>query len=292
MKENGAATVLIVIVIVLLLSIAGVLLEKTLLNNSQQVDEKKLDVGENHVKTRGEKYRLPSGGEIAGIDPWIQFDDYYLLNTVSKPNYLSLSKKLVTYHHGYKYDITNNGCLYKRISDDTGGYNQTTECDLTVLISKDPPPSTKLKNYEKKLQIVEDGKNINGLQSIESEPLLYISASATRIQKNDTYQIYNPRDGWTVYLLTNYGYDDITFSLDELINKQTKTLQMGPQKIEISIDKLSCNKINYPDPNTPCSYFTEMDFTVKLLNEEIPDTEPIRIQTYDLELSNSRGVLE
>ncbi|EFK96187.1 hypothetical protein LDC_1787 [sediment metagenome] len=235
-------------------------------------DVKKLD-GETHdviMYPGTSKYELPSGAVLAfgragtpeSVPDFI-YGQRYNLNDIHNVNYLPIYNRLVTYHNGYKYDITNEKCETREKLDVDVMITEVTKCYLKVQSVKEGFPLTESNEVSKSFKLTERGDPIKGLQSgDEKEPLLYVYAEPVRIQKNVIDEIYlSPGSDWDVYMVTGYGIETIRYSAQDLWNKLVKMGNAGEQKIEVTVDDLSCTNLNVAGD---CPYFTEISFTVTL----------------------------
>lgn len=240
----------------------------------------KVDIGEILVVMHPgiTNIHLPSGASItfghAGSSvsvPDFIFGDKYLLNDIHNINYLPIRKSIIAFHNGYKYEVTNLGCNTQRRFDIDITITEVTDCTIKIVTTKELPPSMNFESSNNKYSVVEHGPPVNSYINNQSTSLLYLSAGSIRVQSNSKGEKYvEPGTYWDVYIITRFGVDTIRYDANELWNKESKTVIIGPQEITIKIDNLSCNNIVRENK---CPYFTTIDFTAEstlVQNSNIP----------------------
>lgn len=211
----------------------------------------------------GDKLRFGNAGSGDSVPDFI-FGTDYILNDEHKINWLPIKNKLVTYHNGYQYNLTNRGCSTERRFDIDVEITVVTSCDIEVISTKKGAPQVASTSFTAPLSITEKaGSPIRSI--LKADPYLFVGANNIRVTKNGM-EVYSDSGDWKINIITNYGIETINYKAEELYAKQTKSVSIGPAKVDVVIDSLTCTSAYKPELGCASQYATvydKIDFSVK-----------------------------
>lgn len=189
-----------------------------------------------------------SGSETSVPD--VVFGQNYSLNDIHKINYLPIRKELSFYNKGYFITLKNLGCnKEKRFTDVPEIW--VTDCSINVLSKKAEAPILQIKSAVKEV-------NTNALfkSAISNEPLVYVITPRLSLMHWTTGQLkgkiglesglmtsYSIDTPWDISFITAYGIDTIRYSAEEIFNKQSKRISVGPLEVNSEITSFNCRVI-------------------------------------------------
>lgn len=189
-----------------------------------------------------------SGSEMSVPD--IVFGKKYSLNDIHKINYLPIRKELSFYSKGYLITLKNLGCNKETRFTDVPEI-WVTDCSINVSSKKAEAPLLQIKSTAKEI-------NTNSLfkSPISNEPLVYVIAPRLSLMNWTTGQLkgkiglesgsmtsYSTDTPWDMSFITAYGIDTIRYSAEEIFNKQSKRINIGPLQVDSEITSFNCRVI-------------------------------------------------
>lgn len=217
--------------------------------------------------------KLPSGdilrfgniGSATSVPDFI-FGANYVLNDVHKINWLPIKKALTTYHNGYQYALTNKGCSTERKFDIDVTITVVTNCTIEVKTTKTNAPQVNTASITRPLSVTE--KQGGPLRSVlNADPYLFVGATNMRVTKTtDGTKVYSDSGDWELNIITNFGIETIKYTAEELYAQQTKSVTIGPAKVDVVIGALTCTPAYSPAlgcKNQYATVYDKIDFTVK-----------------------------
>jgi hypothetical protein len=178
--------------------------------------------------------------------PDVIFGKNYSLNDIHNVNFLPIYDELSFYSKGYFITLTNLGCnTEERFSDVPEVW--VTDCSIRVLSTKSEAPVMQANLFEKEILA-----NTETNLEINSEPLVYISMSNLSLMnwgsgkvglESGSMTSYSTDTPWNINFVTAYGIDTISYTANEIFNKKSKTVEIGPLKVSTEIKSLNCQSI-------------------------------------------------
>ena len=182
--------------------------------------------------------------------PDVVFGDHYSLNDIHKINYLPIRKKIGFYSKGYFITLKNLGCNTEtRFTDVPEVW--VTDCSINISSKKTEAPVLQIKPFTKDINT---NSGFNAV--ISGEPLIYGVVPRLSLMHWTTGQLkgkiglesgsmtsYSIDTPWDVSLITAYGIETIRYTAEEIFNKQSKNVTVGPMQVKSEIKSFNCRVI-------------------------------------------------
>lgn len=215
----------------------------------------------------GDILRFGNTGTENSVPDFI-FGANYVLNDDHNINWLPIKKNLTTYSNGYQYELANKGCLKERKLDIDVEITVVTSCTIEVKTTKKSAPQVSTGSFSKTLSITENQGGGTPVRSIlKTDPYLFLGATNMRVTKTvDGTKVYSNSGDWEVVIITNFGIETIKYTAEELYAQQTKSVTIGPAKVDVIIAALTCTPAYSPAlgcKNQYATVYDKIDFTVK-----------------------------
>lgn len=265
-------------------------------NTSPPSETRRLSAGEETINIKpGGIFILADGvsnvhfnGGSENAVPNIIFNKNYSLNDIHEINYVDIRKEISFYNEGYFYKLTNVGCNKARKFDIDVVITVVTDCNLRIDTKKESAPLKQMSSFSK---ILHTTQSFTGQVSSPNEILIYVMMPKLSLQNYSTQfssenvnlqagsmTSYSPSSFWDVTFVTGYGIETIRYTAEELWNKESKEVSVGPLQIKSKIQDFSCSII-YRGSNGEVTQRCD-DIPVELSFDQIGQQIPIKILTY------------
>lgn len=222
------------------------------------------------------------------LSPLLSSIKITVLNDIHAINYLDVRKEIAFYNGGYFYKLTNLGCNKAQKFDIDVVITVVTDCNLRIATKKESAPIQQLTFFSKVLHTTQA---FTGRVSPTNELLIYVMMPKLSLQNYSTQfsseninlqagsmTSYSPSSFWDITFVTVYGIETIRYTAEELWNKESKEVSVGPLQIKSKIQEFSCSVI-YKGPNGEVTQRCD-DIPVELSFNQIEQQIPVKILTY------------
>ena len=240
-----------------------------------------------YILSDGETRILFGNSGSSKAVPDLVLGQNYSLDDIHNINYLPIRNELSLYNNGYFIALKNQGCNTEtRFTDVPEVW--VTDCSIQVLSSKEEAPIKQLGSFSR---VFNTNVSFSNAITQPENPLIYLNLPKLSIQNFSTpyssenlslqagsMTSYSTSTLWDMQLITSYGVETIRYSAQEIWDKETKQVAIGPLTVASTIDDLNCKVIYTGDEgeNTErCEVRVNMSFSQ---NEE--NLIPIKLSSY------------
>lgn len=219
--------------------------------------------------------------------PDLVFGKYYSLNDIHNINYLPIRDEVSFYNKGFLISLKNQGCKTENRFTDVPEV-WVTDCSIQVTSIKENAPTKQLDAFNRAFVT---NVSYSGVITQTDNPLIYITVPKLSIQnfstphssenvslETNSMTSYSTSTFWDIQIVTSFGIETIRYSAQEVWDKETKEVVIGPLTSVSTINSLDCKVIytgNEGQKTEQCGVTVNISFSQNKTN-----LIPVKLSTY------------